>query len=188
MWVGIDGGICGSPYPCSTDVFQDGSEQDSANSGGDITTTYYIWREFYPYDPYSIEIMAASPGDNIYCQVFKYIQSDRAAGEFWCEDETSGQVYDFAEWVDNRMVNNTGEWIVERPYVSGLPASLADYGTADLWGAWWQTTTGTWYAYSQTSEYWNLYQIAMTDSSGTIMSNTYDAGYSNIDWRWYQSN
>lgn len=188
MWVGIDGGYSAPPYPPQTPhVFQDGVEMDETwQANGVVATDYYIWREYFESSAVHANI-GVQAADDVYCQVFKYISNNQVYGRFWCKNVTTGQIASIDEVVGNNMVNNTGEWILERPWNGSGYDNLSNYGTATMRNAWTQTTTGVWFTYSQIYPNWSLYQYYMTNSSDQMLSASNPDGTYNINFQWYKS-
>lgn len=190
-WVGIDGGKSAPPYPPEqNNVFQSGTEMDETYAGnGTLTASYYIWREYTP-DPIVFE-MNTNAFDYVGCQVFKYITNNRAAGEYWCKDYQTGQVAEYAQWVDSRMVNSTAEWIVERPFVNGGWAPLSNYSSISFGSAWIYTTTKVFFPVFSIYPHWSLYQIEMlSDSTHQELSGAYSLNRSDgqgIGFEWFNS-
>ena len=89
------------------------------------------------------------------------------------------------------MVNNTAEWVVERPNdsVNGQETleNLANYGNVQMINCYTETTTGVWFAFANIYPHWNLYQDEMTNSSNQTLSYANGSNSLNINWQWRQS-
>ena len=183
MWVGIDG--CGSICNADgTNVYQDGTETDRLTKPVVQYTSTFIWWEAYPYNSEQY-FTATSPGDEIYCTVYKQVGSQVSAN-FYCKDITEGHVENATMVTGPNFIGDSVEWIVERPSESGGGTYyFTDYGTASMTEAEAVigNTTLLFEQIPQQSSY-NLYNIYMA-RSGPKMSTAADQGSGKIGWTWH---
>ena len=145
---------------------------------------FFIWYEWYP-QAWNVAFYTA-PYDTDWCEVDKELYNGSYVGLWYCKDETSGQTEDSWTNINSTLLNNTAEWIVERPapVLGGPIAPLVDYGSETIINAWAQTTTGVWYEYSQLGGPWALYNITMEDSGNVTDSTASEITDLNIGFTW----
>jgi hypothetical protein len=186
VWVGIDGGASHSPYPCTDDVFQTGTDTEVSSNGSYQTGTFWIFYEYFP-NPSNLAFYTA-PYDTDYCDV------QSAPKSFYCKDETTGATEVTSD--SSASINgSTAEWIVERPCSGNCSTAtptlwyLLDYGTTNLSDVGAQLTNGVGYAYSDLSSAWALYDVTMISRSADSypLSQTEDAGTSTFSTFWSAS-
>ena len=118
-WVGIDG------YN-SSDVLQAGTESD-AYCGADGRAVYSgAWYEWFPIGEVALTNFPASPGNDIYVEVFS---TNSTTGHAYMVNYSTNQAVSltFAAPAGTVLVGNSAEWIVERPGIPGGLATLANY-------------------------------------------------------------
>jgi hypothetical protein len=135
--VGIDGdGVSGGQFG---DVLQAGIEFDATCS----QTLYSAWYEWAPWPEVRISNVPVSPGDDVYVAV-------------WDTSATSGHAYianyntniattvNFGPPPGYSLIGNCAEWIVERPTVNGVLATLTNYNQDVFWFSSSWTFNGGW--------------------------------------------
>ena len=127
IWVGLGG------YN-SSDIVQDGTEQDAAYFLGSIVSSYDVWIEYYP-DGGSTELpnFLVSPGDQVYMSAKTCRnQQNQLVGCFYLVNYTQNERTSAAERSPNgRFDGDTAEWILERPQVNGNLYDLPDYNVVE---------------------------------------------------------
>lgn len=167
FFVGLDGLNTFIPGTNQQDLVQAGTEQDALTTNGTTVSNYYAWYQFSPHDPFENKLTSfvnVHPGDEMMCAVWIgpaqsslppalsgpvawFVVYNVTQAEYTLISESRtyllatlpGQPHIF------RTINVPGleaEWIMERPTVNGKLPDLADFGTAEMWGAYarWDTT------------------------------------------------
>ena len=132
-WIGIDGyqsvqsGIDGK-------VCQAGINMDLTQTGSSMTPSVAPWCEWLPGPEVGIRNFPVSFGDTV---IITICTSGIGANEatIFFANRTSGMGTSFildspldANGQRVQLVGDSAEWVVERPFVNGRPALLADYG------------------------------------------------------------
>jgi hypothetical protein len=119
MWIGIGGQL-------EKTLIQVGTEQDVTN-GQD---TYYAWYELLPSFAVVLNI-TVSPGDMMVASI-SMLDSATNHWSIQISDTTTGQ--DFSTTVVYNSARSSGEWIMERPTITGKLTTLADFGNVTFTG------------------------------------------------------
>jgi hypothetical protein len=127
-WAGLDGWW-------NDEVFQAGTASDAYCAGGTTQQFYTAWYEWYPSLSVEITNLPVTAGD---AMVVWLIASNDTSGTAWVVNVTSGVSVDvnFSAPAGTVLVGNSAEWVQERPYESGVLATLTNYGAA------WMSTAG----------------------------------------------
>jgi hypothetical protein len=178
MWVGFDG-------LNSNDVLQAGVEADAYCSNGSKQQKYSAWYEWYP--AYAVQVSAPviSPGDLIYVYVWN---TGPTTGHYYLRNMTTGAAssLQFTAPAGTQLQGNSMEWVVERPQVDRVLATLASYIASPWYDARALIPSGTkklTYA-PGASPSGELYSITMLDNAGSPISygeTTTSSGYSYVD-------
>jgi hypothetical protein len=123
-WIGIDGWN-------SADVLQAGTGQHIRRSGGNITTEYFVWYEWWPYNWTEITSLIVHPGDTVSAFV-RYLGIVNGIGQGMAtlsnlSTGVSTSVHLTAP-PDTTLQGNCAEWIMERPSINGQLVNLPEYG------------------------------------------------------------
>lgn len=142
MWIGLDGGnVAGAR---STDVVQDGTEQDVNVTVGRCAIiaaigSYYPWIEWYPNVAQGVSNLSVSPGHQISSQVWMGTSSStlNQTGPFaWfiISNNTTGRFVKVSLSAPGGTTfkGDSAEWVVERPQVGSTLTTLANYGSANM--------------------------------------------------------
>jgi hypothetical protein len=118
-WVGLDG------YS-NTDVLQAGTESDASVSNGTGRVLYAAWIEWYPLPSVRVPNFAVSPDDELFVEVWNTTSS---LGHAYIMNVTNHQSVslNFSAPNGTQLIGNSAEWIVERPLVGGVLATLTNY-------------------------------------------------------------
>jgi Peptidase A4 family len=116
-WIGIDG------YG-GNDVLQAGIEHEVTEPGG--KTTYYLWYEWYPDYEIQITNLNVKPGDEIHCTI---TSKSTTSASVVIGTNKLGVSINFNAPAGTTLQGNCAEWIVERPDVNNVPATLPHYQT-----------------------------------------------------------
>lgn len=181
LWPGIDGngGAGGS------DVLQAGVEVDAYCNGGNTSSFYSAWIEWFPNGSTRVSSPAIHPGDLVFVEV-------------WSASPTQGYAYFFnystnvtAEYAltapsGTSVHGSSLEWIVERPSLGSSLTTLTNYIDSP-WSegiAWNYTATSpTYYYMGNNPTVGTLEQITMNDNNGKGISS---ATIENLDFLWFQ--
>lgn len=129
-WVGIDG------YN-SRDVLQAGTGHHVKRSGGTVTTEYFAWFEWYPFNWTQITNFAVHPGDTVTVLV-RYFGLVNGAGQASATvtNNTTGQstTVTLTPPAGVTLAGNCVEWIMERPTINGSLAGLPEYNHISFYG------------------------------------------------------
>ncbi|MBV8901472.1 MAG: hypothetical protein JOY92_15320 [Verrucomicrobia bacterium] len=120
QWVGIDGFGSG-------DVLQAGTEADAyADSAGNKAAYYAAWFEWYPFNEVRINNFPVNGGDVMFVDVWNTSATD---GYAYLADLSTNQVVSvsFTAPAGTTLIGNSMEWVVERPTVGGVLATLTNY-------------------------------------------------------------
>jgi hypothetical protein len=123
-WIGIDGWNSG-------DVLQAGTGQHVSRNNGVVSTEYFAWYEWYPYNWVEITNLAVAPGDAISAMVrYLGISNGLGLGTATLTNLTTGSsaTVQFSAPSGTTLQGNCAEWILERPGINGSLASLPEYG------------------------------------------------------------
>jgi len=118
-WDGVDGWD-------TRDVFQAGTESDAYCSGGVTQQFYSAWIEWYPGASMRLTNLPVSPGD---AMLVWMIANGPTTGEAIIINETTGQVavMNMTAPVGVKLKGDSAEWIVERPSLNNVPATMTNY-------------------------------------------------------------
>ncbi|MGE5186267.1 MAG: G1 family glutamic endopeptidase, partial [Acidobacteriota bacterium] len=184
LWVGIDGWG-------SSDVVQDGTDQNTLTLFWIQSSSYDAWVEWYPLSAQAISNLPVNPGDRVHSwTLLKDASGNYSAhptvGWFYMWNQTQN-VYTYAS-IDlpagATFSGHSAEWVLERPTVSGSTSSLANYATAqltnastyDLWGGSHQ------YAGDASDRSWN---VTMTGTGGAVLSTVAPVNASTMQFTWH---
>jgi hypothetical protein len=122
-WVGIDG-------DGSSDVLQCGTGHHVNVKNGKVTTEYFAWYEWYPNSWTEISNLTVSPGDAISAAVqYLGITNGVAKANATVTNMTTGKsaTISLTPPAGTVLSGNCVEWIMERPGINGVLASLPEY-------------------------------------------------------------
>jgi hypothetical protein len=182
-WIGLDGWG-------SSDVVQDGTNQDVSDSDGIAYASYWPWTEICCQEPETaIANFSVNPGDEIYSVVWMgdadgNLNPWGGHGYFWFEDETTGQyTYLSTQFNSGTFYGKSAEWIMERPRFSfGLP-DLSDYYYAVMQDPWAYTGDNTWGNYLNGGDGATSYQITMYNGNDAL-STVYPINSNEMEFIW----
>lgn len=145
-WVGLDGAGAGA-----NDVLQAGTYADAycgPDSDGDaqITATNYSpWYEWYPMNATVISGLTIRPGDNVFVEVWS---TSPTTGSVFAVDLNTQQYVsiNLTAPAGVQVAGGSAEWIVECPSVSGSLATLTNYISEYVSGAYAVDNNGTTYS------------------------------------------
>ena len=171
FWIGLDGWE-------SSDVVQDGTNQNVMVSGGIAYRTYWPWKEIWPQElEQVISNFSIYPGDEIYSEVYMgdangNVNPWGGYGYFWFEDVTTGQ-YTFlsTQFNSGTYYGNNAEWIMERPSVHGVNGNyddLSDYWYAVMQDPYAGTSDGYYTGYLGPGEGDSIYQLTMYNGNDAL--------------------
>jgi hypothetical protein len=182
LWPGIDGnGGAGA-----SDVLQAGVEVDAYCNGGNTSSFYSAWIEWFPNGSTRVSSPVIHPGDLIFVEV-------------WSTSPTQGYAYFYnystnvtAEYAltapsGTTVHGSSLEWIVERPSLGSSLTALTNY-VASSWSdgiAWdYSATNPTYYYMGNNPTAGTLEQITMNDDQGQGISS---ATIENLNFLWFQN-
>ena len=171
FWIGLDGWD-------SSDVVQDGTNQNVTVSDGIAYRTYSPWTEIWPQElEQTISNFNINPGDEIYSEVYMgdangNVNPWGGYGYFWFEDLTTGQ-YTFlsTQFNSGTYYGNNAEWIMERPSINGVSGDyddLSDYWYAVMQDPYARTSDGYYTGYLGPGEGDNSYQLTMYNGNDAL--------------------
>lgn len=181
LWPGIDGnGDAGG-----SDVLQAGVEVDAYCSGGQTSSLYSAWIEWFPYNETRVSSPAIHPGDLVFVEVWSTSPTQGYA-YFYNYSTGMSASYGLTPPAGYSVHGSSLEWIVERPGVGGSLATLTNYIDSP-----WSEGIAWNYAASQPTYYFmgnnptagTLEQITMNDNNGNGIS---AATIENPDFLWFQ--
>jgi hypothetical protein len=120
QWVGIDG------YT-SADVLQAGTEADVTCSGGNSSTFYSAWYEWFPFLETRISGLPIAPGDFMGIQVWYTTAAPHGHAYILNYTNKQSVTVAFNPPSGTSLVGDSVEWIVERPTVAGSLVDLTNY-------------------------------------------------------------
>jgi hypothetical protein len=159
-WVGIDGSN-------SSDVLQAGTGHHVNKTGGNVTTEYFAWYEWFPNSWIQNNAVPVSPGDAIHAMVrYLGVKDGVGQGTATLTNLTTGvsSTVNFTAPAGVTLQGNCVEWILERPQFNGVPAQLPEYGHVTFSDCYGCPATGSGVSGSQAQP------VNMTDNAGTILS------------------
>lgn len=118
-WIGIDG---------NTDVTQIGTLQSVTNVSGPITQQCYAWFEWYPDTWHAISSFPVSFGDTMSGLVCLQSPTEASYSMINVTQGTRTGWRYFSAPGSTISLENQVEWVLERPYVGGVPAQLPNFG------------------------------------------------------------
>jgi len=119
LWIGIGGQL-------EKTLIQVGTEQDVTNR----QDAYYAWYELLP--NYAVVLnITVSPGDMMFASI-SLVDSATNHWSIQISDTTTGQAYKTT--VVYESARSSGEWIMERPTVTNMLTTLADFGNFTFTG------------------------------------------------------
>lgn len=102
----------------------------SRRNGG-VTTEYFAWYEWYPFNWTEITNLAVHPGDTVSVFV-RYLGITNGVGQGTANlsNLTAGvsSTVHLTAPPGTTLQGNCAEWIMERPGINGQPANLPGYG------------------------------------------------------------
>jgi hypothetical protein len=122
-WVGIDGFNSG-------DVLQAGTGHHVSRNGNTVTTEYFAWFEWFPFNWTQINNFAVHPGDTVTVLVrYLGIVNSVGQGSATVTNNTTGHSTTVALTPPPgvTLAGNCVEWVMERPTINGALASLPEY-------------------------------------------------------------
>ena len=123
-WIGLDGWN-------SNDVLQAGTGQHVKRSNGVVTTEYFAWYEWFPFNWTEITSLAVHPGDTISAFVrYLGITNGVGQGTATLSNLTTGvsTTVHLTAPPGTTLQGNCAEWIMERPGINGQLVNLPEYG------------------------------------------------------------
>jgi hypothetical protein len=149
-WVGLDGA-----GTAANDVLQAGTSADAycgpsddpeEPSGSQTTATSYSgWYEWYPMNATNISGLTVKPGDNMFVEVWS--TSPTTGGVFVVDLNTQQYVsLNLTAPAGVQVAGGSAEWVLECPSISGNLATLTNYISEYVSGAFAVDTNGTTYA------------------------------------------
>jgi hypothetical protein len=186
FWIGLDGWD-------SSDVVQDGTNQNVTVWDGILYRTYYPWTEIWPQElEQEISNFNIYPGDEIYSEVFMgdangNVNPWGGYGYFWFEDLTTGQ-YTFlsTQFNSGTYYGNNAEWIMERPSINGVSGDyfdLSDYWYAVMQDPYAGTSDGNYTGYLGPGEGDSIYQLTMYNGNDPL-STVYPINNDEMEFIW----
>ena len=150
-WVGLDGAGDGAG---ANDVVQAGTYADAycgpsndpeEPSGSQTTaTSYSAWYEWYPMNATNISGLTVKPGDNMFVEVWS--TSPTTGGVFVVDFNTQQYVsINLTAPAGVQLAGGSAEWVLESPSTSGNLATLTNYVSEYVSGAYAADTNGTTY-------------------------------------------
>jgi hypothetical protein len=124
-WVGMDG--WGSP-----DVLQAGTAQHVSRLGGNVSTEYFAWHEWFTQDWIQFDNFDVSPGDTI-ATLVEFDGTD-SSGKQWGRatilniSRGTEVTTEYSAPSTVTFQGNSAEWVMETPQFSGVAAQLPEYG------------------------------------------------------------
>jgi hypothetical protein len=110
---------------------QAGTAQHVNRTNGQITTEYFAWYEWFPYNWTEITSLAVHPGDSVSVFV-RYLGINNGIGQGTATLSNLSTAFSttvqFSAPSGTTLQGNCAEWILERPSFNGVPANLPDYG------------------------------------------------------------
>jgi hypothetical protein len=119
-WVGFDG-------VNSNDVLQAGIESDAKCSSGIQSKYYSAWFEWYPNYAYRITNFPVKSGDAIDVEVWYTATSPNGHAYFANYTQGVAGSIAFSKPSGTTFYGNSEEWVLERPTVNGVLATLPKY-------------------------------------------------------------
>jgi len=118
-WIGIDG---------YSDVTQIGTLQAVANVIGVTVTQCYAWFEWYPDTWHAISNFPVSFGDTMAGLVCLQSPTEASYSMINITQRTHTGWRYFSAPGSTTSLENQVEWVLERPYIGGVPAQLPNFG------------------------------------------------------------
>jgi hypothetical protein len=187
FWVGLDGDE-------SQDLVQDGTEHDCTDYWGVFNfISYSAWEELLPNQPYSQNVsLSPNGGDSFWALAWvgdANRQYDPNGGYAWFNmwDLTQKQGVLLGMPLNGtHFYGYTGEWIMERPYLSnGQYAQLSDYGIALMSNPEVLTSSFNWTYFSNVSntQMW-MYNGNLSGNDNNLLSIAQASGPTSIYYYW----
>jgi hypothetical protein len=147
-WIGIGGQF-------DSTLIQIGTEQDSTRGQG----TYWAWYELISFSAVTIDSLRVTPGDRITASI-SLLDPATSTWSIEIHDVTNEESFQKNVLYPSSMLS--AEWVVERPTISGVLMTLADFGQVTFTGctATVNSTVGTVSSFPHT-------QIIMYDRQNT---------------------
>jgi hypothetical protein len=168
LWPGIDGdGGAGAD-----DVLQAGVEADAYCNGGNISSFYSAWIEWFPNGSTRVSSPVIHPGDLIFVEVWSTSPTQGYAYFYNYSTNVTAE-YALAAPSGTSVHGSSLEWIVERPSLGSSLTTLTNY-VASPWSegiAWnYAAASPTYYYMGNDPSAGTLEQITMTDDQGQGIS------------------
>ncbi len=148
-WVGLDGAGAGANDVLQAGTYADAycgpSDDPEEPSGSQTATSYSAWYEWYPMNATNISGLTVKPGDNMFVEVWS--TSPTTGGVFVVDLNTQQYVsLNLTAPAGVQVVGGSAEWVLECPSISGSLATLTNYISEYVSGAYAVDTNGTTYA------------------------------------------
>jgi hypothetical protein len=134
-WVGIDGWG-------SSDVVQDGTDQNTHTYFWISCTSYDAWTEWYPLYSQTVSNFSVNPGDHVYVWTWVldssgHYSSHPTVGWFYIWNQTQNIYTELSTGLPAgaSFDGHSAEWVMERPGINGSISSLAQYAPMYMYGA-----------------------------------------------------
>ena len=148
-WVGLDGAgaVANDVLQAGTyaDAYCGPSEDEDSSSSQTTATSYSAWYEWYPVNATNISGLTVKPGDNMFVEVWS--TSPTTGGVFVVDLNTQQYVsLNLTAPAGVQVAGGSAEWVLECPSISGNLATLTNYISEYVSGAYAVDTNGTTYA------------------------------------------
>jgi Peptidase A4 family len=185
-WVGLDG-------DGTTDLVQDGTEQDCTDLGGFLFFSYSTWTELLPNQPTEQGAgLSINPGDDIVAQAWigdskGRVRQNGAYGWFAIFNKTQSQAVQISTPLSGTYFNGSeAEWIMERPTVGGVLSELSDYGFDTITNARAETTKSKWKTYDNIqNRHIVMYEQYNPQPDNNLLSNPGPNGSGAMYFNWF---
>jgi len=148
-WVGLDGAGAGANDVLQAGTYADAycgpSEDEDSSSSQTTATSYSAWYEWYPMNATNISGLTVKPGDNMFVAVWS--TSPTTGGVFVVDFNTQQYVsVNLTAPAGVQVAGGSAEWVLECPSISGNLATLTNYISEYVSGAYAVDSNGTTYA------------------------------------------
>jgi len=148
-WVGLDGAGDGANDVLQAGTYADAycgpsNDPEEPSDSQTTATSYSAWYEWYPMNSTNISGLTVKPGDNIFVEVWS--TSPTTGGVFVVDFNTRNYVSINLTAPDGvQVAGASAEWVVECPSISGNLATLTNYVSEYVSGAFAGDTNGATY-------------------------------------------
>jgi hypothetical protein len=148
-WVGLDGAGAAANDVLQAGTYADAycgpTEDEDSSSSQTTATSYSAWYEWYPVNATNISGLTVKPGDNMFVEVWS--TSPTTGGVFVVDLNTQQYVsVNLTAPVGVQVAGGSAEWVLECPSISGNLATLTNFISEYVSGAYAADTNGTTYA------------------------------------------